>query len=124
MVGTSVSVTTTSKLHDAVLFDASVTTNVLVVVPLGKKEPLVNPDSRPVTAPLQLSPKKTLYVTYAPHNPAAVLTGIFPGQLMVGSCVSETITSKLQTAEFPEASVTVSVTELPDPPYALPLEIL
>ncbi len=43
IVGFSLSVTTTSKLHVAVLLLASVTTNVLVVVPTGNTLPLGKP---------------------------------------------------------------------------------
>ena len=45
IVGSSVSVTTTSKLQVAVFPLASVTSNVLVVVPIGNTEPLGNPAS-------------------------------------------------------------------------------
>ena len=55
IVGTSASFTVTVNEQLAVLPAASVTTNVLVVVPSGKIAPEINPLVCVVTAPLQLS---------------------------------------------------------------------
>ena len=74
IVGTSLSFTVTVKLHEAVLPDASVTVNVLVVVPLGNVAPLASPAVLSVEAPGQLSaPAGAVYVTTAPHVPASLL---------------------------------------------------
>jgi hypothetical protein len=51
MTGGSVSVMVTVKLHDAVFREASVTTNVLVVTPTGKADPLASPVVCWVVAP-------------------------------------------------------------------------
>jgi hypothetical protein len=55
IVGTSESVTVTSKLQVAVLFEASVTTKVFVVVPIGNVEPLAKPAVWATLLPEQLS---------------------------------------------------------------------
>ena len=55
MVGFSVSVTVTSKLQVAVLPEASVTTKVLVVIPIGNVEPLGKPAVCAMVCPEQLS---------------------------------------------------------------------
>ena len=55
MVGAWLSITVTVKEQVAVLPDASVTLNVLVVTPTGKDEPLERPPVWVVTDPVQLS---------------------------------------------------------------------
>ena len=51
-----------------------------------------------------------LYETKAPHMPGELGTLIFAGQLMTGNSVSNTITLKLQSEVFPQASVAVAET--------------
>jgi len=110
IVGSSVSLTVTVKLHVAVLPLASVTLNVLVVAPIGNTDPLARPDVCTVLALGQLSlPEGVVYVTVAPHTPASLLTVTLEGQLIVGSSVSLTVTVKLHVAVLPFASVTLYV---------------
>src|SRR6185437_5755422 len=100
--GACVSLIVTVKLHDVVLPDASVTTNVFVVVPVGKVDPLASPVVCDVVAPGQLSvPVGAVYVTTAPHVPAVFDCVIFPGQVIDGACVSLIVTVKLHDAVLP-----------------------
>src|ERR1041384_1388429 len=55
IVGFSVSLIVTTKLHSAVSPTPSVTRNVLVVLPTGKNEPLARPAICVVVAPPQIS---------------------------------------------------------------------
>ena len=55
ITGFSLSVTVTSKLQVAVLPEASVTTKVLVVIPIGNVEPLGKPAVCAMVCPEQLS---------------------------------------------------------------------
>jgi hypothetical protein len=55
IVGFSLSLTVTVKLHVDVLPAASVAEYILVVVPIPKKAPLANPDSKPGVTLEQLS---------------------------------------------------------------------
>ncbi len=48
-------------------------------------------------------------MTTAPHTPASLLTVIGALHVIVGACVSFTVTSKLQVAVLPLASVTTKV---------------
>jgi hypothetical protein len=101
--------TVTVNEHCAVLPDASVTVCVTVVVPMGKVEPLAKPAILVVVAPGQLSvPTGAAYVTTAPAALVA-LTEIFAGQLITGTCVSFTVTVKLQVL-VPQVLVAVIVT--------------
>ena len=109
IVGFSLSVTITSNEHVAVLPDPSVTTNVFVVVPNGKAEPLGNPAVWAIVSPGQLSVDVTVYVTTASHCPTSLFTGISPGQLIVGFSLSVTITSNEHVAVLPDPSVTTNV---------------
>ena len=90
----------------AVLPDASVTSYVLVVVPIGKVEPEASPAISAVVAPGQLSvPTGSVYVTGLPQNPAVFVTVVSFGQDIAGNSVSVTIILKEQEVEFPTASV-------------------
>jgi len=96
-----------SKLQVAVFPLASVTTKVLVVVPTGKVSPEASPAVCSIVAE-QLSLKVTsLYVTTAPVSPKVTFSVISAGQVIVGSSLSVTITSKLTVSVFPLASVAV-----------------
>src|SRR5437763_1378322 len=86
---------------------ASVTRNVLVVMPLGKVAPLARPALWVTTAPGQLSLLLTLKVTLLLlHWPMSVFPTMLAGQLMVGFSVSLMVTVKLHAAVLPLASVT------------------
>ena len=84
IVGFSVSLIVTVKLQVAVLPDASVTTNVFVVLPIGNTEPLARPAVWAIDEPAQLSAKGTVNVFTAPHTPASLPDMILAGQVMVG----------------------------------------
>jgi hypothetical protein len=107
IVGFSASETVTVKEQVLVLLDASMTLKVLVVTPLGYVAPLASPTICEAVDPTQLSPKVgALYVTTAEQVPAAVLTLILAGQLMVGFWLSTTVTVNEQVLVLPTASVT------------------
>jgi hypothetical protein len=77
--------TVTVKLQEAVKPAASVTTNVLVVVPTGKVAPDAKPVVWVVVAPEQLSvPTGVVYVTAASQVPGVLFTEMLAGQVMVG----------------------------------------
>jgi hypothetical protein len=79
------STTVTVKLQVVLFPAASVTSNVLVVVPTGKVAPEAKPVVCVVVAPEQLSvPTGVVYVTAAPQVPVVLFTEMFAGQLMVG----------------------------------------
>ncbi|SRX75318.1 hypothetical protein AEQU3_02312 [Aequorivita antarctica] len=120
--GASLSFIITSKLQLAVFPDASVVTNVLVVVPTGKVLPLARPAVWAVVDPGQLSvPTGAVYVITAPQMPASLSCVMFPGQVISGTSVSLTVTSKLQVAVFPDASVTTKVLVVVPTGKVLPL---
>src|SRR6185312_16103810 len=109
-VGTSLSLIVTVKLHDAVLPEASVTTNMFVVVPFGNVDPLASPVVCAVVAPGQVSaPIGALYVTIAPHVPGSAFCVMLDGQESVGTSLSLIVTVKLQDAVLPDTSVTTKV---------------
>src|SRR5204862_3298923 len=109
IVGGWLSSTVTVKVQLFVLPLASVAVEVTVVVPTGKTEPLKGVLVRFVTAP-QMSVAVTLKVTLLVHRPEVALTVMFPGQMIVGGCVSRTVTVKEQLFVLPLASVAVEVT--------------
>ena len=110
ITGASVSFTVTVNEHNAIRPPASVTENILVVVPVGKVDPLGRPDICIVVAPGQLSvPTGAVYVTTAPQIPASLPCVIFAGQVMVGDSLSVTVTVNEHEAVNPPASVTVKV---------------
>jgi hypothetical protein len=109
IVGACVSFTVTVNEQVAVLPDASVTTNVLVVTPIGNTEPDASPTVCVITCPGQLSVDVLVYVTTAPQLFKSLLTTIGALHVIVGACVSLTVTLKLQVAVLPLASVTTNV---------------
>jgi hypothetical protein len=108
ITGTSSSVTVTSWVQVAVLPEPSVTVQVTVVVPSRKVKGalLVIVD----TEQLSLVTGVPRFTPVAPHDPASAVTETVAGQLIVGFCVSFTITVWLQEDVFPDPSVTVHVT--------------
>ena len=87
---------------------------VTVVVPTGKTEP----DAGLLTTvgTEQLSLAVTVKLTAAEHVPDGALTVMLAGQVMVGSCVSLTVTLKLQVGPAELVQVTiVSPTGKKDP---------
>ena len=102
--------TSTVKLHADELPEASVTTNVLVVIPTGNVEPDERPDVCIVVAPGQLSvPTGAVYVTTALTLPVLAVWEILPGQLITGSSSSVIVILKLHDDLLPEPSVTTKV---------------
>lgn len=104
------SLTVTVNVHVAVWPDVSVAVLVTVVVPLGNTEP----DGGRLTTvtPGQLSVAVTVNVVNAEHRFGSVDLVIFAGQVIVGACVSFTVTVKLHDAVFGGVaeSLTVQVT--------------
>src|SRR5258708_7364015 len=104
MVGGWVSRTVTVNVQTLVLPLLSVAVLVTVVTPTGKAEPLAGTLTRLVTLP-QVSLAVTTKVTLLEHWPAAALTRMLAGQVIVGGWVSRTVTVKVQTLELPLLSV-------------------
>ena len=103
--------TVTLKEHCAVLPAASVTLKVFVVVPAGNVPPLGTPAIWVVTAPGQLSaPTGVAYVTNAPLTAGSKSAMMSDGQVIVGNCMSLTVTVNEQLAVLFEASIAVHVT--------------
>jgi hypothetical protein len=121
MVGISESLTVTVKEHVAVLPVPSVTVKLFEVTPVGKLDPLPNPAVCAKVAPAQLSLKLTEYVTIAAHWPGSLLTTTLAGHVIVGACVSFTVTVKEQVAVLPLASVTRKVLVVAPSGKLLPL---
>ena len=110
MVGGWVSTMVTVKAQLDLLFTASPTIHVTVVVPFTKVEPEGGAQLG-VPTPGQLSlttgaPK----VTTAEHWPSAAGAVIFAGQAIAGGCESFTVTVKEHEAVLLEASVATHVT--------------
>ena len=104
--GASVSFTFTVKEQVAVFMLASVTFQTLVVVPTGKKEPLVSPLTNVTVAVEQLSDAAGVgYEVSAPHCPRSFDFTMLAGHVMVGACVSFTVTVKEQVRVLAERSV-------------------
>lgn len=100
--------TLTEKLQVAVLLDASVAVQVTVVLPIGKQVP--DAGLQTTVTPGQLSLAVVVKVTTTHGSlSVAVLTLLDAGQVMVGGCVSLTITAKLQLG--PAVLVQVTVVE-------------
>ena len=103
-------VTVTVCVQVCVLPLASVTVQVTVVTPAGY---WLLPGALLVTVrgPGQLSETVGgVSITVAKHWLALLPTDTFGAQVMVGFCVSFTVTVKLHVAEFPAASITFHVT--------------
>lgn len=102
--------TVTVNEHEAVLPDASVAVQVTVVVPTGKVEP--DAGEQTTVTPGQLSDavgaKFTVAEVRIGHlEPAAVK--MFAGHVIVGGCVSLTLTVNVQVGPAVEVHVTVVV---------------
>jgi hypothetical protein len=111
IVGASISLTTASNEHVAVVPAPSVTTNVCVVVPTTNSVlPLARPAVCAVTGPAQLSvPTGVEYVTVVLQRPALLLAAMFAGQLITGASLSATTTPKLQLTLVPASSTACHV---------------
>jgi hypothetical protein len=92
----------------AVRLLVSVAVQLTVVTPFGKAEPDGGVQTTPT--PGQLSLAVAANITTAEQEFASLLRTMFAGQLMVGFCVSLTVTVKLQLDELFEASTTVQLT--------------
>ncbi len=111
ITGRSESITTIVKEQDAPLFAASVAPKTTSDVPILKNEPDAGPNLVMVGEAVQLSDAVALlYVTFAPHCPAALNMVRGAGQLIDGACVSLTVTVKEQDAALDDASVALKVT--------------
>src|SRR3989441_1876745 len=109
MVGFSVSLTVTVKPQVAVLGGVAVSeaVQVTVVAPLLKLEPLAGLQT--VATPGQLSAALAVKVTLLEQTPAAVLTTMSAGHVMVGFSVSLTVTVKPQVAVLGGVAVSEAV---------------
>jgi hypothetical protein len=113
MLGACVSATTTSKEHDAFSPAPSVTSHATGHVPTLNVPPLASPNVFVSVAVAQLSVPFTVYVTVAWHVPvAAFAVTADDGHEIVGASLSTTVTSRVQVAVLPNASVPVNTTEL------------
>jgi hypothetical protein len=99
--------TITLKVHVVVFPEASVETDVTVVVPIGNSEPEAGVD---ITDAEQLSVVPTEKFTIAPHVAGSEFTVISAGQVIPGDSLSITAISKEQLEVFPAASVAVELT--------------
>src|ERR1041385_8264225 len=99
MLGGCVSVTVTVKVHVLALPLLSRAVLVTVVVPSGNAKPLAGLLLTLVT--VQLSVAVTLNVTLLVHPPGAGFTVRFAGQVMLGGCVSVTVTVKVHVLALP-----------------------
>src|SRR2546427_543673 len=93
MLGFSVSLTVTLKVHALVLPLASLAVQVTGVVPFANVLPLA-----------------AVKVTVAGQRPPAVVARILAGQVIVGFSVSLTVTVNVHALVLPTASVAVQVT--------------
>src|SRR6266481_5400968 len=119
IVGGTVSVTLTVKVHVLLLPLLSRAVLVTVVVPTAKLLPLAGTLEMFVTA--QLSVAVTTKVTLLAHVPCATLTTRLLEQVITGGCASFTVTVKLHVALLPLASVAVLVTVVVPTGKLLPL---
>jgi hypothetical protein len=109
ITGAWVSRTVTVNVQVLVLPAASIAVLVTTVVPTRNDEPLGG--TLTITGvPGQLSVPVTVKVTLLEHWPGAVLTVMLAGQLMLGGCVSRTMTRCWQKLVLPLVSVTIQVT--------------
>ena len=101
ITGSSVSVTTTSKLHVTLFPAASVAVYVTVVVPTGNTSPLLCVLVKLVTPQLSDAVGAT-HVVAAPHTPASFVMLISDGQAIIdGNWSSVTVTNWLHVEVFP-----------------------
>jgi hypothetical protein len=107
IVGSSLSLTVTSKEQVVMLPAASVAVAITVVVPVAKTEF----DGIEVeTVAEQLSVAVGLKATTAPQLPASVFTVMFEGHVITGNWLSTTVTVNEHVVVLPAASVAVEVT--------------
>jgi hypothetical protein len=103
------SLTLTVNVQVAVLPEESGVVQVTVVVPFGKKDPDAG-EQTGGPAPGQLSLIVGAgYVTTAPHWFGSLDTDLLAGQVIVGGCVSFTVTVKEQLGPAVDVQVTVVV---------------
>jgi hypothetical protein len=120
MTGFCVSVMVTVKVQVLWLPLASRAVFVTIVTPTGKVLPLGGVLTRLVT--LQLSVALTANVTLLRlQRPKSALNTKLAGHVIVGFCVSSTVTVKVQLLELPLASVAVLVTVVTPTGKVLPL---
>jgi hypothetical protein len=135
MIGKTASVIVTVNEQVVVLPAASLTVYVTVVTPrLNALEPTVLipvAGDAPVVAPVNaqvctVTPQLSVAVglagaKVAVHTPGSVVLVTLAGQVMLGACVSFTVTVNVQEAVLPAASVAVEVTEVVPTGNTLPL---
>ena len=90
--------TVTVNMQLAVLFAASVTVQETVVVPLGNTDPLAGAQTTAFAPSVQLSEALGVKVTVAVQRFGPVLCVIADGQVIIGGCVSFTVTVNVQVA--------------------------
>lgn len=100
--------TVTVKLQRAVLPEVSVAMQLTVVMPLGKVAPEGGLQDAMTSA--QLSLALTVNRTRCSQAPAAAVTVMFAGQVIIGGSLSRTVTVKLQVAEPPKVSIATQFT--------------
>lgn len=107
--GSSLSVTVTVNEHVATFPLISVAVYDMLVMPIGKLEPLGNPVVCVNTNPPQLSLATGAgQNTTAPHEPGVLFTAIFNGhEVNTGTWLSTTVMVNAHTVAFPLASVAV-----------------
>src|SRR5206468_3235359 len=105
IAGASVSLTVTVKVQALVLPLVSVAVQVTVVAPSAKGLPLAGTHAE--VTPGQLSDAVAVKMTLLVQLPGAVLTVLFAGQVMLGACVSLTVTVNVQAFVLPLVSVAV-----------------
>lgn len=101
----------TVKLHDAVFPDASVAVQFTVVVPIGKQDPEAGLQSTTAPEQLQLAVavKLTVWQVVALHVVWFVTALRFAGHVIVGGCVSFTVTVNVQVGPAELLQMTVVV---------------
>lgn len=95
--------------HVDVFPAASLATNVTVVVPTGKVDPLGKPDVCVNVSPAQFSDTVgAIQLTTAPHVPGVLFTVMFVGHdVNAGDSLSFTVIVNVHVVLFPTASVAV-----------------
>ena len=89
---------------------ASVAVQVTVVMPIGNVDPLAGKHEAVTPGHLSAAVRGG-YVTTTPVAPGVAAAAVmFAGQVIVGACVSTTVTVNIHELWLPEASVAVAVT--------------
>jgi hypothetical protein len=103
------SLTVTVNEHNTLFPLASVAEYTMLVVPIGKTEPLGNPDTWVTIKPGQFSVAiGAIQFTTAPHVPGVLFTVILAGHdVKTGASLSVTVTVNEHVVKFPTASVAV-----------------